>query len=248
MKTKTIIQNALIGIGMLMTPTAANAQEVKQVQTNKPAIVQKQETVEDKVNAEVRSQYFNKYRLRGVTLFDNPVLQTTSSFSYKKMSGNIFVNYDIPTGTVNEVDGTVGYNMPAGKDFTVSAGYTKYTFPNSSVPSSDEIYLGVQYSGPIRIGVTSFADVGTIKGTYTALNLAKDFKVGKSTVTFTAELGHNANWLRSGNSLSHLELRAEGFIPLGTDTDLILQASRFKGFAEGFKDETQYGVGLRTRF
>jgi len=124
---------------------------------------------------------YSKYIWRGQVLDDQPVVQGGVTVTHEKgFYANVWGNYSLsddygPDG-LNEVDYTVGFaGTVDALDYDV--GYIYYSFPNTTLPSTGEIYGGVALNNLIVTpSLYVYYDVDEANGFYVIgdLNYGKD--------------------------------------------------------------------------
>ena len=162
---------------------------------------------------------YSKYIWRGQVLDDQPVVQggvTVSSTNgfYANVWGNYSLN-DGYTGVygLNEVDYTVGYGGSVDA-LDYDFGYIYYSFPNTTLPSTSEIYAGVALNNlPVTPSVYAYYDIDEANGFYVIgdLNYGKDLSEALSMEAGVSVAWASANFNqfyygKTGSSLSDTQL------------------------------------------
>lgn len=148
--------------------------------TDAPA-TQAEENKDDGLRVDISLPYYTKYMSRGLLFVNDPVLQPWFTLAYKGFSLNFWGNYNL-TGKINrknkftEVDITGEYAFELG-DFTIPLGVTQYLYPNSTQPSSTEIYSGVSYKWFVTPALKVYRDVGDVHGAYVTLGVSKEIEL-----------------------------------------------------------------------
>ncbi len=138
-------------------------------------------------NATVSAAYFNKYVWRGQNINDSSVLQTNVSGSAYGFTGSIWANIDLTdssqtapdnAGEFSEIDYALEYSasVPRVGALEFSLGVAHYLFPNTSYPSTTEIYAGLSLAAPLSPKITWYRDVNTIDGSYIQLSAGHTFE------------------------------------------------------------------------
>lgn len=149
---------------------------------------------QDRPSVSVEASTYSQYVWRGLVLTDAPVLQTSSTAGYRGLHLNVFTNTDL--GAVNqrnrqvsELDYDAGYDR-AFEKVTLSGGAVHYTFPNTSFPSTTELYGGVGFTNWLHPSAKIYIEVGSIKGAYTTFDVSHAFVLTKprQNMTWAAEL------------------------------------------------------------
>jgi hypothetical protein len=127
----------------------------------------------------------SKYVWRGCLITDGAVLQPTITAGYKSLSLNAWGNMDFTddAGYKNkfkEFDYTLDYSFDFNK-FSFSTGAVDYTFPDTGVKSTTEIYAGAIYNMIGSPSLKIYQDVKEVKGTYFSLGGGYSFPIGEIT-------------------------------------------------------------------
>jgi uncharacterized protein (TIGR02001 family) len=141
------------------------------------------------------------YVWRGITVNNTAVIQPSIDVSAKNGFGlNVWGNYDI--GDMNntfrgndfsEVDLTAYYNKSIGW-LNLGGGIIDYLFPNTTTPSTTELYLsvGVPIAWGLSTSLTGYYDIGQLKSldyTQLSLNYSHNF-TDKLSVSAGASAGY----------------------------------------------------------
>jgi hypothetical protein len=238
MEAKKLSWWKALGIGMLGGLKLASLSYAQE-----PAITKK-----PKIEVTSKTDFFSKYVYRGFNFGDGPVLQENLKAIYNGMTAWGFMNYDIPTGRINEQDLILDYTraMPQNEKILLSAGYGVYTFPGTNCDATQEIYAGVSVEDPnfLSPAIFVFHDFKEGKGTYL------EGKLGTSSngVNLTAKLGYNDHYFRDKSGFSHIELNATRPLELSKKTKVIPGISYQKALDKDFKDEVWAGLSLEYKF
>jgi hypothetical protein len=152
---------------------------------------------------ETSSTYLSKYIWRGFTNSAGSVAQNDISVGFNDFTLNVWGNYDAgDSKRVNEVDYTLDYTKRAGI-YNYSLGYTYYTFPNTRVNKTQELYFGITNSdSEWSPALTVYHDFDEGKGTYATLSVSHNLTESRFPARFTASVGYNSKlyWRKSGFS------------------------------------------------
>jgi hypothetical protein len=132
----------------------------------------------------------SQYVWRGLVLTNGPVLQTSSTVTYRDAHLNVFTNQDLNgvngrAGEVDELDFDVGYDY-ARENTTLSAGAIRYTFPNTVTASTTELYAGGRWAGLLNPAVRGYLDVASVRGGYVTADVSHSVGLLK--------LAHDTTW------------------------------------------------------
>ncbi len=131
---------------------------------------------EERIGVSFETGTYSQYIWRGLTMTDGPVLQTSTTATYRHAHLNVFTNMDLGAANqrprkISELDFDAGYDRTFER-VTLSGGFIHYTFPNTLFPTTTELYWGAAVAVPLHPAVKVFADVGAIRGTYVTLDVA----------------------------------------------------------------------------
>jgi hypothetical protein len=117
------------------------------------------------------------YHFRGQMMTNGPVLQSTATAAYRGAHAMVFTNVDLDRAnqrpwTFDEVDLDAGYDYEREK-ITLSVGGIRYTFPNTELPSTAEVYGGIGFKTLLHPSVKVFRDVDAFQGTYITLDASQ---------------------------------------------------------------------------
>lgn len=132
---------------------------------------------------DVEASTFSQYIWRGMVLTNGPVFQTSTTGQYRGAHLNIFTNNDLDSanrrrGKFSEVDYDFGYDYTVERT-TVSAGLIHYTFPNTEIDSTTELYAVAALNMPLHPSVKLFSDAGVINGSYASFDIAHSIAMPK---------------------------------------------------------------------
>lgn len=160
------------GIGLLlMTGSVAYAQE--------------------SVSTNVDLAYVSKYVWRGTVPNSDPAFQPSITLTHPSgASFNFWGSMDTTnisgnSGNFTEQDYTLTYAWKS-----MSAGYIYYSFPNTTYPSTQELFFNTPLGSKLPISLALNYDFDEAKGLYAALNTSYAYamKSGK-TLSLSAKLG-----------------------------------------------------------
>ncbi len=162
-------------------------------------------------SAAVSANYYNKYIWRGQNVNDTSVLQTNASGSAYGFTGSIWSNIDltndshfapINAGDFSEIDYTLDYShsMPGDSKVGFSLGVLHYLFPNTSAPSTTEIYGALSFRIPASPKITWYRDVNLINGSYIQVTAGHTFeKIAKWNEDYYIGLSLNGSLAVAGS-------------------------------------------------
>jgi uncharacterized protein (TIGR02001 family) len=158
------------------------------------------------VSVTLDATWNSKYIWRGLNCADESVLQPSAFLTLTGFSAGVWGNMELTdinelteeddrAGAFTEVDWYLGYEMDlllAG----LSAGLGYYTYPNTEVESSAEIYLSGYAKVPLSPTVTIYQGIKEAEGMYVALSGSQELG-GMSiapTVSVTPTIAANLGW------------------------------------------------------
>ncbi|MEJ2646918.1 MAG: hypothetical protein P8016_00760 [Sedimentisphaerales bacterium] len=162
---------------------------------------------QDEVDFELTADYFGKYVWRGQDLVDDPVFQPGFSASYKGLTAGIWGNLDTTDingnkGEFTEADYYLDYSgeVPGLKGVGFSVGAIYYDFPNTTAPSTTEVYGGLSLDAPLSPSVTFYNDIDEADGLYISASIEhsieKILELGPDTPV-GMDLGASIGWADS---------------------------------------------------
>ncbi len=132
----------------------------------------------------VDMSFMSKYIWRGSVLADDAVFQPSLSGGMGNLSVNLWGNANIAGDDVvkqmSEWDYTVDYSSAVGA-IGYSVGFIGYTFPNSGLPATTEIYVGANYDTMFSPSVTAYYDLDDVEGLYVSLGAGYSIPVAEIT-------------------------------------------------------------------
>jgi hypothetical protein len=140
--------------------------------------------------------YMSKYVWRGAVLDENAVFQPSLTGGMGNLSVNLWGNMNLDTENsprhLNEWDYTVDYSASFDK-IGVSAGIIGYTFPNTGLLGTTELYVGASYDVICSPAVKVFQDIEGVDGTYVSLSGGYSVPVGELTaIDLGAAIGYGS--------------------------------------------------------
>lgn len=136
------------------------------------------------LETEIHAGYHSIYEFRGVD-FGDDLYEGGIDLSYDlgggfSLSGGIWYadSNGGGGGAFEEADYYIGLTKTLGK-VDVSIGYTYYDFPGSSLPSTEEIYIGLSTELECGLGLslTYYEDIDAIDGGYLEFEATKSYKL-----------------------------------------------------------------------
>lgn len=120
--------------------------------------------------------YVTKYIWRGAPLDPDPALQPAVTFTHKSgVSLNVWGSYDLTDANglkdnITEIDYTLNYAKSLPKGCCWNAGVVDYTFPNTSAPSTSEVYGSYCLGGKFSPALQAYYDFVKAHGVYASLS------------------------------------------------------------------------------
>ena len=130
------------------------------------------------LEASVEADFFSAYVWRGLLLTDDPVFQPSASAGYRGLSLEVWGNMDLTDtngrgGTFSECDCTLGYERAVSL-LTLEGGVIHYSYPNTGVPGTTELFAGVGFDVPLQPALRANVDVDECDGTYLCLTIGHE--------------------------------------------------------------------------
>jgi len=112
----------------------------------------------------------SKYVWRGIVVVDDWVAQPSftagiGGFSFNAWADYMLTDENSRKNEIDEIDLTADYTFDLGK-FSVPVGIIRYTFPNSDVADTTELYAGVSFDWIVTPSVTFYKDIQESNGWY----------------------------------------------------------------------------------
>jgi len=180
---------------------------------------------EESSSVEIKADLFSKYVWRGQVYNDDPVLQPSASYIMGKWTAALWSNVDLTSyndraGDLYEVDYVLDYSDDTGiEGLGYSIGVARYTFQGSKIPSTTEIYWGLNLNTILSPSLKLYHDVDEAEGgTYAQFSVGhsqeKFMKIEETPVGMDigASIGWGSNsynryyWLEDGSQLNDLTL------------------------------------------
>jgi uncharacterized protein (TIGR02001 family) len=141
---------------------------------------------------------------RGVAYLERPVLQPTIDLSYKGFNINLWSNIDIKNTQLNEFDFTFGFAKQLGKCLSLSTGYTLYTYPNTCVSKTQEVYVnaGFELQKIVNPSLLIALDFDEGKGAYVKLSADHSFRIFSTSVAVC----YNHHYFRENSGFAYAEI------------------------------------------
>jgi hypothetical protein len=163
------------------------------------------------LDAEVSA--LNRYAWRGQSITDDPVVQPAASVGYESVSLGVWANLDLTdvngnAGQFSEVDVTFEWAQAVRLgcvEGEVVAGAVAYFFPNTTLPTTVEVYAGLGLDVPLDPRLTVYRDVDEIDGTYATFDMGHAVELGDVSIAGTAGIG----WGSRGYNDGYFGVRAD---------------------------------------
>ncbi|MBN2161904.1 MAG: MipA/OmpV family protein [Pontiellaceae bacterium] len=176
-----------VGFAAVMAAGIAGAQGEMSVTGLPPA----GNTPEPEVTAE--AALLSSYVWRGQVYNNDAVLQPQITVSHMGFSLNVWGNYNLAgkdcggvSSDFSEIDFSLAYNVPFNlSDMEIVVGATHYTFPNTGVESTSEVFVNGAITTfedlvvPVIPSVTLFGDVDEARGTYVLIDVCAPYEVSE---------------------------------------------------------------------
>lgn len=123
--------------------------------------------------------YVSKYVWRGIAFNPDPVFQPSITVSHPSgLSLNLWGSMDTTSiagksGDFTEADYTLNYAWEAnGREMNLGLAY--YSYPNTSDPSTSEVYMSMCLGGVFYPSITVYYDIDEAESYYLTLSAGKD--------------------------------------------------------------------------
>ncbi|MCF8040741.1 MAG: hypothetical protein K9K65_07900 [Desulfarculaceae bacterium] len=167
------------------------------------------------VDAEVA--FNSKYVWRGIVVVDDWVAQPSVTVGVGGFSFNVWADYMLTDqngrqNEIDEIDLTLDYTFELGK-FAIPVGVIKYTFPNSTVADTTELYAGVSFDWIVTPSVTIYKDIQESNGFYIlgALDYSLDLPKLNDTVSWSLAVGASIAYGSDDNNSFYYGSDKSGF-------------------------------------
>ncbi|MFH1589172.1 MAG: hypothetical protein ABIB43_01250 [archaeon] len=166
---------------------------IKQIATGLLGLVLTLSTVkaQDNIQTTFGVQIASNYLFRGMSFSDGWVVQPYVTVSSGNFSGTLFLNNDLKTKSINEINLIAGYDSEI-KGTPVGAQYLFALFPGAEDAWTQEASVSIAPTDNTNLTLTH--DFGTINGQYASFSIDKVV----DEVAGTVRLGVNNNYLRNG--------------------------------------------------
>ena len=207
----------------------------------KKVLAEPQEKPKPPISVSVDNNYASQYLFWGIPFSEGAVWQPTLRVGGGNLNTFLMANKDFATHEWNEIDIGVDYNIPLGKNSSLSLG-TVY-FPAKVEGKWKD--FGTSYaslsSGPFSVMLHRIW--GADKGTYLGLTYNKDYPISdKFTFSNSASIGYNDGVFRDKRGLTHSENSLTGSLAL-TDK---LSVSGQLVWINPLADDIEGGLCFRT--
>ena len=120
--------------------------------------------------------YVSQYVWHGLDYsFHKPTVQPEAILNFLKVSGIIWINYDIETyRAIDEYDLTLQYSDKFGRAGILS-GYTYFIYPHRGWPDSAEVWVQGSYDNFLNPALSAHYDFKSGKGWYYQLGISHSF-------------------------------------------------------------------------
>lgn len=157
---------------------------------------------EDKLAVDVRTDFFSKYIWRGMVLNEDPVWQSSVDVGYKQLTATLWGNLELTDihdnkSQFTEVDYIIDWSDETRiKGMGYSVGVAHYTFPNTNLEDTTELYAGLSFNCFLNPSVKANFDVDEADGTYLQFGLSHSVeqiaKLGNTPIGMEAKA--NLGW------------------------------------------------------
>jgi hypothetical protein len=176
----------------------------------------------------------SQYVWRGLVLTNGPVLQTSSTLTYRGAHLNVFTNQDLNgvngrRWKVDELDFDLGYDYARNKT-TLSAGAIHYQYPSTIAASTTELYAGVGFAGPLNPSVRGYFDVASMRGGYVTADVSHSVSLPKlaSDVTWKAVLAAGAGCGSANHNAAYYGVKRLALADLHPTLSLPLSRGKYR--------------------
>lgn len=180
------------------------------------------------ISTKLDSAYVSKYVWRGIQQTTDGAYQPAITFSggnglsYNAWASVNLSGNSVNTGKLNEVDHTLNYAYTANK-YGMNSGLIYYVFPNTTYPSTAEVYTSVSLGGLLSPTVAVNYDFGKANGAYFSLSGGYNYNLPwamKSATTLAlsakvgyATAGYNDFWFYGTNKSAFTDLLLTASVP-----------------------------------
>lgn len=183
-----------------------------------------QEADNSALSASVDATYVSKYVWRGIVQTESGAFQPSVTVSHKSgLAANFWASHDLDAGEIREHDYTLSYTWSTGPA-EMGVGYIYYAFPNTTAPSTSEIYLSAAFDGKFSPALTLNYDIDEADGFYLALSSGYDIPLGRPDSGLTClnlsgrvgfgSSGYNDYWFFGANKSAVTDVFVSAALPL----------------------------------
>jgi len=198
--------------------------------------------------------YVSKYVWRGIPQTSEGAVQPSLTLSHSSgLSLNFWASEDVDRGKFTEHDYTVNYAWDT-QGLAMNAGYIYYAFPNTSYPSTSEIYYSVCFGGLLSPTFSVNYDINEAKGFYAGLAVGYCCPVALSKMSTSLSLGaklsysnsrYNAFWFGKDKSgLADLYLTAS--MPFSVGKASVTPSLSYYTIVDDALSDGLSGMGLKS--
>ncbi len=162
---------------------------------------------ESKLGFSIGSDYVSKYIWRGQNLQDDGAIQPWVEMTYGSLTGSIWGSLELSSindnaGEITEVDYSLDHTAQFGgiEGVSYSIGVINYSFPNTSLDDTTEVYAGLGFETFLNPSVTIYTDVDEVEGSYVSFGIGESIDefidLGNGVTTgleISASLGWGSN-------------------------------------------------------
>lgn len=214
-----------------------------------------QDDVVPELSTKLDIAYVSKYVWRGIPQTSEGAVQPSLTLSHSNgLSLNFWASEDVDRGEFTEHDYTANYAWDTD-GLAMNAGYIYYAFPNTSYPSTSEIYYSVCFGGLLSPTFSVNYDINEVKGFYASLAAGYSCPVALSkAVSTSVSLGaklsypnshYNAFWFGKDKSgLADLYLTAS--MPFTIGKASVTPSVSYYTIVDNTLSEGLSGMGLKS--
>lgn len=141
------------------------------------------------------------YMYRGVQVENNAVLQPSLAVAQGPLVASVWVNYNLKVNEYDEIDLFASVSKKVGKLNATVGSQAYFIF---DVFNTYDISLTLNHDSLKYVNVVGVYDFGQWDGFYSEVNVAPTFPLSKVlTLSTTAGMGYNKNYMRLGAGASH---------------------------------------------
>lgn len=160
------------------------------------------------------------YVWRGALAAAGPVSQSSAGVEWRGIALRAWQNIDLTAdrklrGKISEADYDVSYTRPV-REFGISAGAVRYTFPHAGMAATTELYTGVSAPGRLHPSMRAFFDVEAFHGAYLTFDTAHRFAMPAPVkkIVEGLDLSAGAGWGSADYHRAYFGLARSGFSDL----------------------------------